>query len=81
MKNTPQITLPEPLLCRTAQAAAISGVSPRKWAEMESSGRIPPAYKLGGCKVYKLSHLRLWVEWDMPNADRFLQLLDAEGKR
>lgn len=74
----PQITLPEPLLCRTLQAAAISGVSPRKWAEMESSGQIPPSYKLGGCKVWKLSHLKKWVEWSMPNADRFMQLLETQ---
>lgn len=74
----PQITLPEPLLCRTAQAAAISGVSPRKWAEMESAGQTPPCYRLGSCKVYKLSHLRQWVAWDMPSTDRFMQLLERK---
>jgi len=77
-KQTSQlITTPEPLLVRADRASAICGVSPRKWAEMASSGRIPPSYKLGGCKVWRLADLRLWVEMDMPNLDRFLQLKEA----
>lgn len=77
--KSPKITLPEQMLLRTVEAAAVSGVSPRKWAEMESSGQIPPSYKLGGCKVWKLSDLRKWVEWSMPNTDKFMQLLATQS--
>ena len=80
MKNKPpQITIPEPLLCRTDRTAAILGVSTRKIAEMASAGLLPPSYRLGGCVLYKLEHLRLWTKWDMPNLDTFQQLLKARA--
>lgn len=71
------ITNPEPLTVRTKRAAAMCDVSPRKWAEMESCGKVPPSYKLGGCKIWKTEHLRLWTDWNFPNLDRFQQLMEA----
>ncbi len=71
----------EPLLVRAKDAAALCGVSPRKWADLRSSGKVPPSFKLGGCVVWKTAHIRLWIEWDMPTLDRFEQLLAAGGQR
>ncbi len=66
----------EPLLVRAKQAAGICSISPRKWADLQASGKIPPSYKLGGCRVWKTEHLRLWIEWDFPNIEKFNQLLE-----
>ena len=76
-----QVTQLEPLLVRANQAAALCGVSPRMWADLRSSGKLPPSFKLGGCVVWKVEHLRLWIKWDMPNLVRFEQLLAAREQR
>jgi len=72
MKNNPPAL--EPLLIRAKQAAAICGVSPRKWADLQASGQIPPSFKLGGCRVWKISDISFWVERDMPSLDAFLKM-------
>lgn len=61
----------EPLLIRAKDAAALCGVSPRKWGDLQASGQIPPSFKLGGCRVWRVSDLKKWVAWGMPNLDRF----------
>ncbi|MBW7988680.1 MAG: helix-turn-helix domain-containing protein [Planctomycetes bacterium] len=85
MNNTSaEIVQLEPICIRPKVAAALIGVSPRKFAEMKASGLLPPACKLGGCCVYKTSDLFLWAEFDFPCLDRFLALKEAtknESKR
>ena len=49
----PQISHPELLLCRTAQAAAISGVrSPEVGRNGIGGTDYRHPYRLGGCKVW-----------------------------
>ena len=74
MSNSVEILRLAPIAIRSKQAAALIGVSPRKFAEMRACGLLPPAYKLGGCLVYRTSDLKQWSAWGFPNLDRFLAL-------
>lgn len=76
-----EVTQVEPLAVRPKQAAALIGVSLRKFAEMKASGLLPPSYKLGGCSVFLTSDLKLWAAWGFPNLDRFLALQKEAEKR
>jgi len=76
-----EVTQVEPLAVRPKQAAALIGVSLRKFAEMKASGLLPPSYKLGGCSVFLTSDLKLWAAWGFPNLDRFLVLQAEENKK
>ena len=71
---TVEVTQLEPIAVRPKVAAALIGVSLRKFAEMRTCGLLPPAYKLGGCLVYRTSDLKQWSAWGFPNLDRFLAL-------
>lgn len=80
MSNTVEIIAIEPLAVRPQIACALIGISPRKFAEMRTCGLLPPAYKLGGCLLYKTNDLRQWVELGFPNTDRFLALQEVARK-
>ncbi len=79
-KSSVEIVQIEPLAVRPKQAAALIGVSLRKFHSMRASGLLPPLYKLGGCLGVKTSDLKDWVRWGFPNLDRFLAL-QKEAKR
>ena len=79
--STVEIVQLEPLAVRPKQAAALIGVSPRKFAEMKASGLLPPSFKLGGCSVFLTSDLKLWVDWGFPNLDKFVALKSEENKK
>jgi predicted DNA-binding transcriptional regulator AlpA len=79
MQNNPGTI--EPLLVRAKEASRLCGVSPRKWADLQASGQIPPAYRLGGCVVWKLEDIRLWIQYDMPCLDLFEQIKGANNDR
>ena len=68
----------EPILIRAKDAAALCGVSPRTWQSLRAEGRVPRAYKLNGCVLWRLSDLRKWVDLGMPNLDKFSQLMEAK---
>ncbi len=68
-----EITL-EPLLVRAKQAAEICSISPRKWADLQAQGKLPPCHKLGRCKVWRLNDLKLWVDYNFPNREQFQNL-------
>lgn len=74
MSNPIDVIRLEPLAVRPKEAASLIGVSPRKFAEMRSSGLLPPAYKLGGCLIYRLSDLKKWTKLGFPCLDQFLAL-------
>jgi len=76
-----EVTQVEPLAVRPKQAAALIGVSLRKFAEMKASGLLPPSYKLGGCSVFLTSDLKLWAAWGFPNLVRFMELQKEEVKK
>lgn len=72
-KTSIQIVQLEPLAVRPKNACKLIGVSPRKFAEMRACGLLPPAYKLGGCLVYRTSDLKQWSAWGFPCLDKFLE--------
>jgi len=70
----------EPLAVRPAEAARLIRVSPRKFSELRASGALPPSLKIGGCVLYKMNDLKLWLEWECPNRDAF-EAMRAAGKK
>ena len=81
MSDSAKILRLEPIAIRSKQAAALIGVSTRKFAEMRACGLLPPAYKLGGCLVYRTSDLEDWARWGFPSLDRFLALQKEEAEK
>ena len=82
-KPTVQILQIESFCIRPKQAAALIGVSLRKFNSMRASGLLPPMYKLGGCLVIKTADLKQWSAWGFPCLDKFLALQreeEANGK-
>ena len=80
-KSSVEIVQIEPLAVRPKQAAALIGVSLRKFAEMRASGLLPKIYKLGGCSVIRTADLKQWAAWGFPCLDRFLVLQAEENKK
>lgn len=80
IKSSVEIIQIEPICIRPKQAAALIGVSLRKFHSMRASGLLPPMYKLGACCVYKTDDLKKWAEWGFPNLDRFLALQNEVKK-
>jgi hypothetical protein len=80
-KPSVEIVQIEPICIRPKQAAALIGVSLRKFHSMRASGLLPPMYKLGACCVYKTEDLKKWAEWGFPNLDQFLALQAEENKK
>ena len=79
-KSSVEIVRLEPLAVRPKQAAALIGVSLRKFHSMRSCGLLPQAYKLGGCLVYRTSDLEQWSTWGFPCLDKFLALQKGDKK-
>ena len=78
MMSEVKITEIDPLAVRPAQAARLIGVSLRTFATMRSCGQLPPALKIRGCLLYRVTDLRLWLEWNCPNLERF-EAMKKEG--
>lgn len=76
-KPSVEIVALEPLAVRPAQACTLIGVSLRKFHSMRATGQLPPAYKLSGCLLYRVSDLRLFVELGFPTLDKFLELQEV----
>jgi len=74
IKSSVEIVQIEPLTVRPAQAAQMLSISLRKFHSMRACGLLPPAYKLGGCLVYRTSDLKQWSAWGFPCLDKFLAL-------
>ena len=80
-KQQVQLIKLERIAVRLKEAAALIGVSPRKFAEMRSCGLLPPSFKLGGCIVFKIDDLKDWARWGFPSLDRFKALQEAGAGR
>ena len=64
----------EPLLVGAKQAAAMCGISLRLWWRQSSMGLIPKPLKIGRKTLWRVSDLKLWVELELPNRERFEDL-------
>ncbi len=80
-KSSVEIVQLEPIAVRPKVAAALIGVSLRKFNSMRACGQLPPAIKCGGCLLYRVSDLRRFVELGFPNLDRFMELQKDENKK
>ena len=80
MSDSVEILRLEPIAIRSKQAAALIGVSPRKFAEMRACGQLPKSYKLNGCVVCRTLGLKQWVDWGFQFLDKFLAL-QKENKK
>ena len=79
-KQQVQLIELEPLMVDAKTASRMCGVSERLWYTLISTGQAPPSVKLGGRRLWKLSTVRQWVEWNLPNLDRFLALQKGAEK-
>ena len=71
----------DPISLRAKQAAEVVGVSGRTWAALQSAGKLPPSFKLGGCRLWRVSDLRLWAESNFPPLDRFVEIKAERGRQ
>jgi hypothetical protein len=73
-KSSAEVTQLTPLCVRPKEAARLIGVSPRKFATMRSCGQLPPVIKVGGCLLYRVQDLQLWLSLDCPSIEKFIEL-------
>jgi predicted DNA-binding transcriptional regulator AlpA len=62
------------LSVRAKQAAELCGFGKTKWFELQKEGKIPPSFKVGGARLWRVEDLRLWVQWGFPELDDFVEL-------
>ncbi len=80
-KQQVQLVEIEPLMIDAKTASRICAVSERLWYTLISTGQAPPSVKLGGRRLWKLSSVRQWVEWNLPTIDRFKILSEQEAEK
>ncbi|MCK4752726.1 MAG: helix-turn-helix domain-containing protein [Planctomycetes bacterium] len=79
MSKSVEVVQIEPLAVRPKQAAQMLSVSLRKFHSMRSCGQLPPAIKIGGCLLYRVADLRLYVELSCPPIEKFIALTEGDG--
>lgn len=62
---------PERLAVDVQQMAQMVPFSIRTLRRMDSAGKLPRGFKLGGRKLWRVSDLRLWAEWGFPGRQEF----------
>ena len=75
-ERSPVVPLPEPLLLRAPQAAAVCGTSARTWRTWDASGRVPAPIRLGRSIFWRLDELRAWVAAGCPDRELWQTLRD-----
>lgn len=75
--NKPVVT---PLLLRADECASLCGISRRTWDRLKTSGKLPPSHKLGNSRVWKRADIEMWVGWNMPHLERFVEMKKQENK-
>lgn len=76
-KPSAEIIQLEPLCIRLKEVAQLLGISERTLATMRSCGKLPPAIRLGGCLLYPVSDLKLWVSLGCPPLEKFVELKET----
>lgn len=54
-------------------------LSLRTWRRIDSSGKCPRAFSVGGRKLWRTSDLQSWAAWGFPNRAEFEATLKPEG--
>jgi predicted DNA-binding transcriptional regulator AlpA len=71
----------EPLMVRATAAARLCGVSEATWHRLRAAHQTPAPLRLGGSILWRVSDLKLFVEWGCPNRKEFEARLQAERGR
>ena len=56
---------------RREDAAEMIGVSVPTWDRMAAGGKTPAALRVGGCVVYSVRDLRMWMDMGCPDRAEF----------
>lgn len=59
--------------------AKMLAASVRSIWRYKSEGRLPKAVRVGSSVKWRMSDIRLWIQWDLPSQKEFEQL-KAEGR-
>ena len=82
MSNSGGITTktlqPEAVTVAAKAAAPMFSLSIRSWRRHDSSGRIPRGFKIVGRKVWRVSDLERWAQWEFPSRAEFEKRLAVE---
>ena len=62
---------PAQLAVDVRQMAKMVPFAIRTLRRMDSAGKLPLGFKVGGRKLWRLSDLRLWCEWGFPDRTEF----------
>ena len=68
-----------PLLLTCRQAYELAGISKSKWFGLIASGKTPPALRCGRSRRYRRADMERWIEWGLPNAEKFAELKKQQG--
>jgi predicted DNA-binding transcriptional regulator AlpA len=71
----------EPLLVRAPEASRLCGVSEATWHRLRAADRTPAPLRLGSSVLWRVSDLKLFVEWGCPSRKEFEARLQAERGR
>jgi predicted DNA-binding transcriptional regulator AlpA len=71
----------EPLLVRAPEAAYLCGISEASWHRLSAAERTPAPVRLGGSVLWRVSDLKLFVEWGCPDRKEFEARIQAERGR
>ena len=73
------IQQPEPLAVDVRQMSKLVPFAVRTLRRMDSGGKLPRGFKVGGRKLFRVADLRLWSEWGFPDRAEFeLRLKNLE---
>ncbi len=62
---------PEQLAVDVRQMTKMVPFAVRTLRRMDSAGKLPRGFKVGGRKLWRVSDLRLWTEWGFPERQEF----------
>ncbi len=70
---------PERLAVDVRQMAKMVPFAVRTLRRMDSGGKLPRGFKVGGRKLWRVSDLRLWSDWGFPERQEFEERLKDEA--
>lgn len=73
--------MPEPLLLRDAELAALLGASRATVHAWRAAGKIPPALKIGGAVRWRRDEIVAWLEAGAPSAELWAARRAMDSRR
>lgn len=61
--------------------ATMFSLSIRTVRRLDSSGRLPSGFKIGGRKLWRIRDLQLWSDWGFPCRGAFQDCLRTEARK